>query len=352
MSADETPEACHPMPPSTDLSSKINNCVNLMERKLCLAFKQDFLSLKENKNLQRVLQIHESYCESLERNIFNEPQEYTISESNNINTAVKKTFKNVCSVFAQNMKDGLSEDFTEVQLKFLNSLKTIVSMYFFNSQKEETVPQELDEKLNTTKDQDELSTNLTEIDALIDQCKREIQTIHLKMAEERKKICFKKAELDLEEAKIREASLQQELEQLTIQLNHMYLEDRDKERQIQEETEKVINVIEYMLQFFDDEMDVEQADLEAREEEFRRDTEELKKMKTLFEPLEVEYNEVLERRWQEEERKKEETRILQLRTRAATKIQAWWKGYRVRKAIKEQSKKKAKKGKGKKSKAK
>ncbi len=85
--------------------------------------------------------------------------------------------------------------------------------------------------------------------------------------------------------------------------------------------------------------------------DYEREEEELRKLEKPFSVLEVECNQVQERRQLAEEKREKEMRELELKTKAAIFAQAWWRGYSVRKALKNKSKsKKAKKGKGKKAK--
>uniref|UniRef100_A0A669EFX0 Dynein regulatory complex protein 10 n=1 Tax=Oreochromis niloticus TaxID=8128 RepID=A0A669EFX0_ORENI len=60
----------------------------------------------------------------------------------------------------------------------------------------------------------------------------------------------------------------------------------------------------------------------------------------------MEYNQIQERRRLAEEKRQEEIRELELKTKAAIVVQAWWRGYSVRKALKNKAKsKKAKRAK-------
>ncbi len=87
------------------------------------------------------------------------------------------------------------------------------------------------------------------------------------------------------------------------------------------------------------------------ETDFDREEGELRKLEKPFSILEVECNQIQERRRLAEEKRQEEMRVLELKTKAAIFAQAWWRGYTVRKALKNKGKsKKGKKGKGKKSK--
>lgn len=91
------------------------------------------------------------------------------------------------------------------------------------------------------------------------------------------------------------------------------------------------------------------ADLELTEIDNEREEEELRRLEVPFSVLKVEHDQIQEKRRLAEEKRKEEMRVLELKTKAAIFAQAWWRGYSVRKALKNKSKtKKTKKGKGKK----
>uniref|UniRef100_A0A3Q1HX84 Dynein regulatory complex protein 10 n=1 Tax=Anabas testudineus TaxID=64144 RepID=A0A3Q1HX84_ANATE len=112
----------------------------------------------------------------------------------------------------------------------------------------------------------------------------------------------------------KQASIQQEIDQLKIQLNNLILENRQAERVLQEVK-----------------------------------LEELRRLEVPFSVLKVEYDQIQEKLRLAEEKRKEEMRVLELQTKAAIFAQAWWRGYSVRKALQNKGKtKKAKKSKGKK----
>lgn len=84
---------------------------------------------------------------------------------------------------------------------------------------------------------------------------------------------------------------------------------------------------------------------------YETEEEELKKLEESFSVLEVESNQILEKRRLAEEKRSMEMIELELKTKAAIFAQAWWRGYSTRKALKNKGKsKKGKKGKGKKTK--
>ncbi|KAI3372881.1 hypothetical protein L3Q82_023335 [Scortum barcoo] len=152
-------------------------------------------------------------------------------------------------------------------------------------------------------------------------------------------------------SEMKQSSVQQNIDQLSVQLNNLMLENRQAERALQEKNEKVENEIEYLIQHFDDEMGEKQANLELNEMEYKREEDELRRLEKPFSVLELECNQIQEKRRLAEEKRQKEMKELELKTKAAIFAQAWWRGYSVRKALKNKSKsKKTKKGKGKKTK--
>ncbi|XP_044052776.1 dynein regulatory complex protein 10 isoform X2 [Siniperca chuatsi] len=205
--------------------------------------------------------------------------------------------------------------------------------------------------------EEELAIAMKEIDAKIshknDEIKNLQSSLQRKNAQEASMslLAGKQCQSHMKISKVKHTSIQQEIDQLNIQLNNLMLENRQAERVIQEKNEKVETEIEYLLQHFDDEIEENQADLELNEMEYEREEEELRKLEKAFSVLEVECNQIQEKRRLAEEKRKEEMRELVLKTKAAIFAQAWWRGYSTRKALKNKGKgKKAKKGKGKKTK--
>lgn len=96
-------------------------------------------------------------------------------------------------------------------------------------------------------------------------------------------------------------------------------------------------------------MHLSQAKLELSEKSYENELEEVRKLEGPFSDLQEQYNKIQEKRRLAEEKRKEEMRQLELKTKASIIIQAWWRGYNVRKALKSKAKKtkKAKKSKGK-----
>jgi len=88
-----------------------------------------------------------------------------------------------------------------------------------------------------------------------------------------------------------------------------------------------------------------QSNLELKREDYKREEEELRKLEKPFSSLEVECKQIHEKRRLAEEKRREEMKETELKTKAAILAQAWWRGFSTRKALRNKAKsKKAKKG--------
>ncbi|KAK2837324.1 hypothetical protein Q5P01_014536 [Channa striata] len=202
--------------------------------------------------------------------------------------------------------------------------------------------------------EENLDTAMKQIDELILQEENEIQKLQNSLLEKTAQemsispLAEKQCQPLIKTSK-KQDTIQQKIDQLNIQLNNLVLENRQAERIIQEKNEKLKNNIEYLLQSFDNKMEEIQTELETNEWENVLEEEELQRLEISFSVLKLECDQIQERRWLAEEKRKEDIRMLELKTKAGILIQAWWRGYSVRKALKNKGKsKKAKKSKGKK----
>ncbi|XP_047447687.1 dynein regulatory complex protein 10 [Mugil cephalus] len=153
---------------------------------------------------------------------------------------------------------------------------------------------------------------------------------------------------DILKSNMKQASLQEEIVKLNSQIKSLMLENRKAEKALQEENGKVKWKIKYLIQGFDEEIEKTQGTLEVNEMGYGQEKEEVKKLEKPYSVLEMECNQIQEKRRLAEEKRKAEIRELELKTKAAIFAQAWWRGYSTRKALKNKGKnKKAKKGKGK-----
>ncbi|XP_070690552.1 dynein regulatory complex protein 10 [Pempheris klunzingeri] len=232
--------------------------------------------------------------------------------------------------------------------KMLTSADEELELSFFTS-----LPLSRVSKHIVSKDE-RLTAHIKDLDAMISLTNDEIKYL-LSLLEEKhiqeahtSLLSHKQCQSRIKTSNVKQSGIQLEIDQLNIQLNNFILENRQAERVLQEKNEKVEIQIEYLLQNFDDEIRESQANLELNTMGYEREEEELRKLEKPFSVLDAECNQIQERRRLAEEKRKEEMMELELKTKAAIFAQAWWRGYRTRKALKNKSKNKAKKGKGKK----
>ncbi|XP_053324814.1 dynein regulatory complex protein 10 isoform X2 [Spea bombifrons] len=141
------------------------------------------------------------------------------------------------------------------------------------------------------------------------------------------------------------AKLQQDLQHLRSQLSATIAENREIELNLRKKKYKVETEIENWIQKYDADMGEKQAELEELEALYAEEKAHLEELRDKLAVLEVEYVQIVEERRLAQLKKEAAEKELANMTRAATVIQAFWKGYQVRKTMRSKKKKK-KKGKG------
>ncbi|XP_032624231.1 dynein regulatory complex protein 10 isoform X3 [Chelonoidis abingdonii] len=120
------------------------------------------------------------------------------------------------------------------------------------------------------------------------------------------------------------------------------IQSQDNEKKYKVEME-----IENWIQKYDADMGEKQTEFEEVDAVYTEEKAQLAELKEKYAVLEQEYSQIKEERRRSQEKKERAERELAIMVRAATHIQAFWKGYLVRSLLKSKRKKK---GKGKKSK--
>uniref|UniRef100_A0A8C0H9C8 Dynein regulatory complex protein 10 n=1 Tax=Chelonoidis abingdonii TaxID=106734 RepID=A0A8C0H9C8_CHEAB len=156
---------------------------------------------------------------------------------------------------------------------------------------------------------------------------------------------LQKGELRVSQAKC--AKIQQDIHQLRAQLNVLIIDNRDSELALRKKKYKVEMEIENWIQKYDADMGEKQTEFEEVDAVYTEEKAQLAELKEKYAVLEQEYSQIKEERRRSQEKKERAERELAIMVRAATHIQAFWKGYLVRSLLKSKRKKK---GKGKKSK--
>ncbi|XP_055016574.1 probable DNA double-strand break repair Rad50 ATPase [Boleophthalmus pectinirostris] len=281
----------------------LENCFSQVE--VALTLQPDHVADIKDISLCRALQRHQSLCERLERT---EEQSGIVGKDGNdalFKSEVKRSYKNVmrgfrnaAADFAQ-IKQGLDTEMGKTEQVFYKNLQTIIHCTLEEAKEEEPML-----KITPLQDRksevalDEKIANLTKlmsrIDENIEDCKASMD--NLKIPQESETPLTDLTEYQSYVSTPEQQRLQQELDQLNAQLNKLFLEDRMKERDIQEGTDVLEAKIEYVTEEFDEKMEEIQADLEAREAELHKNEEELSSLAVLYNTLER----------QEKERMKEE----------------------------------------------
>ncbi|KAJ7309613.1 hypothetical protein JRQ81_007667 [Phrynocephalus forsythii] len=153
-----------------------------------------------------------------------------------------------------------------------------------------------------------------------------------------------KAELRGSQAKC--SKLQQELNLLRAQLNALITEDRESELALRKKKYKVEIEIENWVQKYDMEMLEKQEEIEEIEAAYMVEKEHLEELREKFALLDQEYSQIKEERRVKQEQKEKAEKELAILVRAATLIQALWKGYLVRSLLRSKRKKRGRGKKG------
>ncbi|XP_021268802.1 IQ domain-containing protein D [Numida meleagris] len=157
----------------------------------------------------------------------------------------------------------------------------------------------------------------------------------------------KRQKEELRASQARCARLQQDIQQLEAQLNKLVLEHRASELALRKRKCRVETEILNWVQTYDADMAEKQAEFEKVHAAYTKEKAELSLLMEKHAVLLQEYSQIQEERRIYEEKKQQALEKLAIMTLAATRIQAFWRGYLIRSTFKPKKKKKKGKGKGK-----
>ncbi|NXG84869.1 DRC10 protein, partial [Stercorarius parasiticus] len=198
-----------------------------------------------------------------------------------------------------------------------------------------TQEEEIHKKDNVIED---LKTSMQD---LTKDCKAGIQRI--------KQEAEKQREEELQASQGRCARLQQDIQQLGAQLDALVVEHRAPELALRKRKCRMEMEIVNWIQKYDADMGEKQAEYEEVHAAYTEEKNQLSLLMEKHAVLLQEYSQIEEERRIQEEKKEQALRELNTLTLAATRIQAFWRGYLIRSLYKSKIKKKKKgKGKGKK----
>lgn len=156
----------------------------------------------------------------------------------------------------------------------------------------------------------------------------------------------KQESADTKNSEGKKLKLQQELAQLNTQLQNHIQEHREHEQSLRRRKFQIETEVENWIQKYDQDMGERQDEFEEIDAVYTEEKKQLNELEERFKTLEAEYNQIQEERRIARERREAAERELQISVMAATTIQAFWRSFKVRKALKGKKKKKGgKKGK-------
>lgn len=141
----------------------------------------------------------------------------------------------------------------------------------------------------------------------------------------------------------RKQRLQQEITQLQTQLQNHVTEHRENEQELRKKKFKIETEVENWIQRYDQDMGERQDEYEEIDAVYTEEKKQLHELEERFKTLEAEYQQIMEERRLARERREAAERELALMVKASTTIQAFWRSFKVRKALKTRKKKGGKK---------
>lgn len=149
---------------------------------------------------------------------------------------------------------------------------------------------------------------------------------------------------DVRSSEAKQSKAKTEIDQLEDQYNRMVQEHRENEQLLRKRKYKIETEVENWIQKYDQDMGDRQNEYEDIDKVYTEEKKQLSELEEKFKVLEEEYNKIIEERRIAQEKREQEERELAANIKAAVTIQAYFRAYKVRKALKNKSKKGGKKG--------
>ncbi|KAK3083849.1 hypothetical protein FSP39_004080 [Pinctada imbricata] len=164
-----------------------------------------------------------------------------------------------------------------------------------------------------------------------------------KFSEENNKRVTNEAEkqesADLKNSDGKKQRLTQELNQLKTQLQNLIMEHRENEQELRRKKFRVESQVENWIQKYDGDMNERQTEYEEIDALYTGEKKQLHELEERFKTLEAEYQQIMEERRVAREKREAAEREMASMVKAATTIQAFWRSFKVRKALKARKKK-------------
>lgn len=145
---------------------------------------------------------------------------------------------------------------------------------------------------------------------------------------------------DAKNSQQKSQKLQSEINALQSALNNSISEHRELEADLRAKKYKVENEVDNWIQKYDQDLGERQDEYEEIDTVYTQEKKQLLELEERFATLEKEYLSIMEERRVARSKLEKAQRELEMLVKAATTIQAFWRSYKVRKALKAKAKKK------------
>ncbi|KAH9525523.1 hypothetical protein Btru_001618 [Bulinus truncatus] len=194
---------------------------------------------------------------------------------------------------------------------------------------------------------DEKDEDIRKHNEIIKRLQTDLHNIDKAADENNKRIRMEAEKQELADAKNgqqKSQKLQSEMNVLQSSLNNAVTEHRELEADLRAKKYKVENEVDNLIQKYDQDLGERQDEYEEIDAVYAEEKKQLIELEERFATLEKEYLSIMEERRLARSKLERAQRELELVVKAATTIQAFWRSYKVRKALKAKAKKGGKKG--------
>ncbi|KAJ3199252.1 hypothetical protein HDU82_000596 [Entophlyctis luteolus] len=232
----------------------------------------------------------------------------------------------------------------EVKLLVYERLKTSVeeeqarldqlSVIVAKEQKTSNEVRLLKEELEKAKK--ERSTEVSKRNEAIRKLKDELREIKQQAEDTTKRLesrSKQKEDQELQQAKDKEVSLRHEIETYTQNLADMIKKNREEEALLRKKKFKVESEVENWIHKYDQDMEEKQAELEDITTIYNEEKAQLDELQTRYNDLQKEYDRIMEERRVQQENRIAEEKRLKVMHLCATKIQAVFRGWKLRRDL-------------------
>ncbi|OPJ75171.1 IQ domain-containing protein D [Patagioenas fasciata monilis] len=308
-------------------SSEEGDTVRAEEQRGCLCLLEQHFS-RSVRDILRLLLASPSLCRALEQEswVRESPAEEFI-----------KAFGEFRNLMLERLLTSPKEEEERIQfmqdisLRIKKTSETVRGLEAEVAAAMQTREEEIDKRVNMVQD---LKTSMQDL--------TEDSKANIQQTEQEGK---RQQEEELEAFQARSARLEEEAQELEAQVDALIVEHRASELALRKRICRAEMEIANWVHKYDADMAEKQAEYEEVEAAYNEEKAQLACLTEKRDLLLQEYSQIQEERRRLKEKEEEALKELNIKTRAATCIQAYWKGYLVRSLY--SSKKKKKKGKGK-----